>query len=79
MDDTQFHKKMDELYRQQVLAVTSNRSAYPDKESWKNRTRVSAKLDPETFSKLLAYCKANGFSYNTGLKHILSHYFQTHA
>ena len=79
MDDTQFHAQMDELYRQQVLAATAKRDAYPDRESWKNRTLVSAKLDPETFSKLLAYAKANGFSYNTALKTILSTYFQTHG
>ena len=79
MDDTRFHAQMDELYRQQVLAATSDRNAYPDTESWKNRTLVSVKLDPETFSWLLTYCKAHDLSYNTGLKQILSNYFQTNG
>ena len=78
MDDTQFHEQMAAAYKQQLHQL-DKRPPEASKEEWKNRTLVSAKLDPETFSKLLAYCKERGFSYNTGLKQILSTYFQTNA
>ena len=78
MDDTQFHEQMAAAYKEQLHEL-DKRPPEASKEEWKNRCLVSAKLDPETFSKLLAYCKANGFSYNTGLKQILSTYFQTNA
>ena len=78
MDDTQFHDQMAAEYRKQLHQL-DKRPIEATVQEWKNRTLVSAKLDPDTFSKLLAYCKANGFSFNTGLRTILSSYFQTNG
>lgn len=59
------------------LYQLSERPSGTSVSEWKNRTLVSAKLDSETFSKLLAYCKKRNYSFNTGLKQILSHYLKT--
>ena len=78
MDDNQFHDQMAAEYRKQLHQL-DKRPAEATVQEWKNRTLVSAKLDPETFSQLLTYCKERGFSFNTGLRTILSTYFQANA
>ena len=75
MDDTQFHDQMAAAYKQQLHQL-DKRPVEATVQEWKNRTLVSAKLDPETFSQLLTYCKERGFSFNTGLRTILSSYFK---
>ena len=75
MDDNQFHDQMAAEYRKQLHQL-DKRPVEATVQEWKNRTLVSAKLDPETFSQLLAYCKERGFSFNTGLRTILSSYFK---
>ena len=75
MDDNQFHDQMAAEYRKQLHQL-DKRPVEATVQEWKNRTLVSAKLDPDTFSKLLAYCKERGFSFNTGLRTILSSYFK---
>ena len=78
MDDNQFHDQMAAEYRKQLHQL-DKRPVEATVQEWKNRTLVSAKLDPETFSQLLTYCKERGFSFNTGLRTILSSYFQTNG
>ena len=78
MDESAFHDQMAADYKKQLHQL-EKRPPQATTEEWKNRTLVSAKLDPDTFSKLLSYCKERGFSFNTGLKQILSSYFQTNG
>ena len=78
MDDNQFHDQMAAEYRKQLHQL-DKRPVEATVQEWKNRTLVSAKLDPETFSQLLTYCKERGFSFNTGLRTILSTDFQANA
>jgi hypothetical protein len=78
MDDTQFHDQMAAEYKKQLHQL-DKRPADTTVEAWKNRTLVSAKLDPETFGKLLSYCKDRGYSFNTALRQILCTYFQNHG
>ena len=66
MDDTAFHAHMADLYQQQ------NRPAVVNTQDWKNRHRVSAKLEPETYSALMAYCRKHDLSINSALREILS-------
>ena len=75
MDDNQFHDQMAAEYRKQLHQL-DKRPVEATVQEWKHRTLVSAKLDPETFSQLLTYCKERGFSFNTGLRTILSSYFK---
>ena len=69
------HERMDELYRQQVLDSLANREAYPDRESFKNRTLVHCKLDRESYAALFGYAKAKELSINSALKEILQKHF----
>ena len=69
MDDADFHAQMANLYEQQ------SRPSAVSAQDWKNRYRVSAKLEPETYSALVAYCKANDLSINSALREILSQRF----
>jgi hypothetical protein len=69
------HERMDELYRQQVLDSLANREAYPDRESFKNRTLVHCKLDRESYAALFGYAKAKELSINSALKEILQNHF----
>ena len=69
MDDTAFHAHMADLYQQQ------SRPSAVSAQDWKNRYRVSAKLEPDTYTALLAYCKANDLSINSALREILSQRF----
>jgi hypothetical protein len=73
--DDAMHEQMAELYRQQVLEATGNRDAYPDKEAFKNRTLVHAKLDRESYAALFGYAKAKDLSINGALKEILQNHF----
>jgi hypothetical protein len=45
----------------------------------KNRFRVSAKLDPDTYPALMAFCKERDLSVNSALRLILSDYFNLAA
>jgi hypothetical protein len=73
--DDAMHKQMAELYRQQVLGTVANRDAYPDGESYKNRTLVHCKLSMTTYAALVGYAKARDMSINTAIKEILQNYF----
>ena len=73
--DEAMHEQMAELYRQQVLDATANRDAYPTKESFKNRTLVSAKLDRQSYAALWGYAKAKELSINSALREILQAHF----
>lgn len=44
--------------------------------TWANRTRISAKLGPEHYKALLAYCREHDLSMNDALKRILQAYFK---
>jgi hypothetical protein len=73
--DEALHQQMAELYRDQVLGVVANRDAYPDGESFKNRTLVHCKLSMKTYAALVGYAKARSMSINTAIKEILQNYF----
>ena len=75
MDDSQVSSNAKNQAKQQLHRL-DQRPADTTVAGWKNRTLVSAKLDQETFSKLLAYCKKRSYSFNTGLKQILSTYLK---
>ena len=68
MDDADFHAQMANLYEQQ------SRPSAVSAQDWKNRHRVSAKLEPETYSALMAYCRKHDLSINSALREILSQY-----
>jgi hypothetical protein len=74
--DEAMHQQMAELYRQQALEATGDRAAYPDTESFKNRTLVHAKLDRYSYAALFGYAKARDLSINSALKEILQNHFQ---
>ena len=76
MDDAEFHDTMDTEYERQKLFLLSSRPPEVTTEEWKNRTRISVKLDPETYTKLYRWCKSHGFSLNTGLNAITADYLQ---
>ena len=75
--DAEMHRQMAELYRQQALSATSDREAYPDTESFINRTLVHCKLDRETYASLWAWAKARELSLNSAIKQILQVHFNT--
>jgi len=79
MDENSFHEQMAASYEKQRLSNLDKRPPDVSVTDWKNRTLVSAKLDRETFTRLLAYCKERDYSFNTGLKTILTSYFKTNA
>ena len=76
MDDAEFHDTMDTEYERQKLFLLSSRPPEVTTEEWKNRARITAKLDPETYAKLYSWCKARNFSINTGLNAIIADYLQ---
>ena len=76
MDDAEFHGAMQTEYERQKLFLLSSRPPEVTKEEWKNRARITAKLDPETYAKFYSWCKAHGFSINTGLNVIIADYLQ---
>jgi len=73
--DAAMHERMAQMYREQVLQATENREAYPDKESFKNRTLVHCKLDRESYAALWGYAKARDLSLNSAIKTILQNFF----
>ena len=76
MDDAEFHDKMQAAYERQKLFLLSSKPPEVTREDWKNRARISAKLDPETYAKFYSWCKARSFSINTGLNAIIADYLQ---
>ena len=76
MDDAEFHGAMQNEYERQKLFLLSSRPPEVTKEEWKNRARISVKLHPEFYTKLYSWCKAHGFSINTGLNAIVADYLQ---
>ena len=76
MDDAEFHGTMRTEYERQKLFLLSSRPPNVTVGEWKNRARISAKLDPETYAKFYSWCKAHNFSINTGLNAIVADYLQ---
>ena len=76
MDDAEFHDTMQAAYKRQNLFLLSSRPPEVTVEEWKNRARITAKLDPETYAKFYSWCKAHSFSINTGLNAIIADYLQ---
>mgnify|MGYP006924461390 FL=1 len=72
MDDAEFHDKMQAAYERQNLFLLSSRPPEVTVEEWKNRARITAKLDPETYAKFYSWCKARSFSINTGLNALIA-------
>jgi hypothetical protein len=75
MDDSEFHRQMADLYAQQGRTPAASRPEGITVQEWKNRHLVSAKLSANLYAELVAFCRRNNFSINTGLKAILSHHF----
>ena len=63
MNDAAFHEYMRDEWARQA------------REEVKNRFRVSAKLDPDTYPALMAFCKERDLSVNSALRLILSDFF----
>ena len=76
MDDAEFHDTMQTAYERQKLFLLSSRPPDVTTEEWKNRGRITTKLDPETYAKFYSWCKAHGFSFNTGSNVIFADYLQ---
>ena len=43
---------------------------------WKNRFLVSSKLTPSNHKKFRNWCRANKFSYSSGINYLISNYIQ---
>jgi hypothetical protein len=41
-------------------------------QDWKNRTRISAKLTPVNYSKLVRWCLTKKFNFNSGINHLIT-------
>ena len=72
MDDAEFHDTMQAAYERQKLFLLSSRPPEVTVEEWKNRARITAKLPPEIYAKFYSWCKARGFSINTGLNALIA-------
>ena len=77
MDEATFHQQMSELYAKQGQRAWRPCGVNP--EDWKNRHRISAKLTPDHYSQLMAFCREHGLNVNSGLRQILNTYFQANA
>jgi hypothetical protein len=78
VDETQFHQFMAESYAQQ-RTPREPRPNGVDREDWKNRYRISAKLQPDLYADLMALCRQNDWSINTAINHLLSQQFRNVA
>ena len=45
---------------------------------WKNRHLVSSKLTPINYKAFRAFCKANNFSYSSGINNLIATYLTNH-
>ena len=41
---------------------------------WKNRFLVSSKLTPSNHKKFIDWCKANNYSYSSGINYLIENY-----
>jgi len=76
VEDNDYHNLMADLYKEQLKR--SPRTPRPEgvgESEWKNRHLISAKLPEGLYADLMAFCRAHGFSVNTGLKVILTKHF----
>ena len=46
--------------------------------NWKNRFLVSSKLTPVNYKAFRAFCKANNFSYSSGINNLIATYLTNH-
>ena len=46
--------------------------------NWKNRFLVSSKLTPINYKAFRAFCKANNFSYSSGINNLIANYLTNH-
>jgi len=46
--------------------------------NWKNRHLVSSKLTPVNYKAFRKFCKANNFSYSSGINYLISRYLPEH-
>jgi hypothetical protein len=72
--EADFHAQMANLYAQQRLKPEP-RPAGVEMQDWKNRHRISAKISPDAYADLMAYCRERGLSVNSALRQILSAFF----
>lgn len=77
MNEAAFHQQMSELYARQ--GRRTQRPFGVGEEEWKNRHRISAKLTPDHYSQLMAFCRKHGLNVNSGLRQILNTYFEANA
>ncbi len=45
-----------------------------DVQTWKNRHLISSKLTPINYKKFREWCKANNYSYSSGVNYLISNY-----
>ena len=46
--------------------------------NWKNRFLVSSKLTPVNYKAFRDFCKANNFSYSSGINNLIATYLTKH-
>ena len=46
--------------------------------NWKNRFLVSSKLTPVNYKAFRAFCKANNYSYSSGINNLIANYLTNH-
>lgn len=75
MTPDEIHQWIDKNWREQASVIKEPCPAGFEKNDWKNRHRVSAKLRPENYRLFMAFCRDGGYSANSGLNQILSFFF----
>ena len=75
MTPDEIHKWIDDNWERQTAVIPQPCPEGRDKNDWKNRHRVSAKLRPENYRAFMAFLRDHGYSANTGLNQILSFFF----
>ena len=49
-----------------------------DVQTWKNRHLVSSKLTPINYKAFRQFCKANNYSYSSGINNLIATYLTNH-
>lgn len=75
MTPEEIHEWIERNWSQQSAVTPQSCPEGRDKNDWKNRHRVSAKLRPENYSDLMAFCRRYGYSANTAINQIFSFFF----
>ena len=75
MTPQEIHEWIERNWSEQSAVMPQSCPEGRSKNDWKNRHRVSAKLRPENYRMLMAFCRDYGYSANTGINQIVSYFF----